>query len=142
MTRRDMAEFLRRNRRWVLAACLFALACAFAASHIPAPDMPDIGVGDKRLHLAGFFGLGTLFWATLAAFGRRRWTRAALVLTVLPAYAALDELTQPYFRRSCDFHDWCFDLVGTLCALLLAEAVWWFFSRRSAGEEARRISGK
>ncbi len=100
------------------------------ASHIPAPDMPDIGVGDKRLHLAGFFGLGILLWATLAAFGRRRRTRVGLVLTVLPVYAALDELTQPYFQRSCDLTDWCFDLIGAVCALVLAEVVWWFLSRR------------
>ena len=129
----NVLEFLRRKKKWVRAACAAAWVCAFTASHIPGPKMPELNVGDKDLHLVGFLGLAGLFWATLAGFGCRRWPRVALVLTVLPAYAAFDELTQPYFQRTADVKDWAFDVLGTVCALALAEVVLWVASRRSAG---------
>jgi len=122
-------SLLGRWRRLVLAACIIAWAGALAASHVPPADLPEIHVGDKTLHVCGFFVLTGLFWLTLALYGRRRLGRAALVLLVMPLYAALDELTQPWFRRTADVHDWLADAAGAALALLVAEAAAAIFRR-------------
>jgi VanZ family protein len=114
--------FLHRRRRLVLAVCVLAWASALTATHIPGPDMPDLHVGDKYLHVVGFLGLSGLFWATLTGYGKGTWVRLGLMLAVMPLYAAFDELTQPYFQRTADVDDWISDAAGTVAALIVAES--------------------
>lgn len=125
---------LRLLRRLALFACVLAWACALTASHIPGPNLPDLRVGDKSLHLAGFLVLTSLFWLTLAGHGRRRAGRIALILLVMPLYAALDELTQPWFLRTADVHDWLADMAGAICALVVAEAAMAVLGRRGCSD--------
>ena len=122
---------LHRFRRWILLACVVAWAGALTATHIPAPSMPQLGVGDSNLHFVGFFGLAGAFWLTLAAYGRRTPARVLLLLLVMPAYAAFDELTQPYFQRTADIQDWKWDVIGTAVALLCAEIAMILSARRA-----------
>jgi VanZ family protein len=132
---------LGRSRRWVLGACVLAWTGALVSSHAPAPRLPEIGVGDKGLHVAGFLVLTGLFWLTLAAHGRRRLARIAFVFPIMPLYAALDELTQPWFGRTCDLGDWLADAVGAACALALAELVGALVFRPQTAPESPRDSG-
>ena len=62
-----------------------------------------------------------LFWLTLTLYGRGGIARLLLVALVLSAYAAIDELTQPWFRRTADLEDWMVDSVGIVIALSVAE---------------------
>jgi VanZ family protein len=117
----DSHPRLRLLRRLFLLACVLAWAGALTASHIPGPDLPEIHVSDKTLHVTGFLILTTLFWLTLSLHGRRRLGRIAIILLVMPVYAALDELTQPWFLRTADVHDWLADMIGALCALTILE---------------------
>lgn len=113
-----------RHRRAMLIILVIAWLGAVTSTHIPLPEIPpEMNVGDKTLHEVGFAGLTTLLVLTLLAWRTRRIRRIVLTLTVLPAYAALDELTQPYFHRSCDIHDWLSDLAGILIALAAWETI-------------------
>lgn len=124
---------LRRFRKWILLACVVAWTGALTASHLPPQDIPQTGVSDKSLHFVGFFGLAGAFWLTLAGYGRRTPVRVVLVLLIMPAYAAFDELTQRYFQRTADFGDWTWDVIGTAAALLFAEIAMILSARRARG---------
>ena len=87
-------------------------------THLPPRYMPHVEASDKIEHflayglLAGLLGLTA--WVT---FPRRPWLVWTVLLLGL-AYGALDELTQPYFHRTCDFEDWIADAVGTMAGIL------------------------
>jgi VanZ family protein len=108
-------------RRALLAVCILAWAGAFVATHIPPDGVPDLHTGDKVLHLVGYGGLTTLLVLALASFGRPRRARIMLAMGILLAYGALDELTQPAFRRTASFHDWLADAAGTAIAVAFWE---------------------
>ena len=105
----------------VLLACVGAWTAAITATHLPSSDLPSMEVSDKTLHLAGFTGLAGLFGLTLAAYDTARRRRILLMLLIMPAYGAMDELTQPYFGRSCELADWACDVVGAVAAMAVLE---------------------
>jgi VanZ family protein len=107
----------------MLIILVIAWLGAITSTHIALPEFPRVEVSDKTLHVGGFSGLTMLFVLTLLAWRRRRIWRIAMTLTLLPAYAALDELTQPYFHRTCDIHDWLSDMAGMLIALAACETL-------------------
>ncbi len=113
----------RTIRHLILGTFVLFWILAFVLTHVPGNDLPEFRLGDKWLHLIGFLGLGTMLLATLTSYRLTRFARLATMLAVLPIYAALDELTQPPFHRSCDFLDWTFDVLGVLAAALLVEGV-------------------
>ncbi len=114
---------LRRRRRYVLAACVTLWHAAFIATHVPAKSLPKVGVGDKWLHAACFFVLGSLLMATLAAYRRRPIRRAIIAFCALTLYGALDELTQPLVNRHGAFSDWYADVKGALAAVVVWELI-------------------
>lgn len=105
---------------------------AFIATHVPPPRqaLPPPPWTDKVIHFAMF--------ATLSFLGGRRWflgashvpddfsaddpERSAATLTfrdrlpvwvgIYVAYAAFDELTQPFMRRTAEWGDFLADLLG------------------------------
>lgn len=121
--------WLYRRRRVILATLIVLWLAAFTLSHIPGEDVPDFHVSDKLLHTVGFLGLATTFALTLQAYGLPRTRRIVLVILIMLAYGALDELTQPYFHRSCELLDWVSDAVGTTAALLLTETLAFLLGR-------------
>jgi VanZ family protein len=103
---------------------------AFVATHIPAGKVPDTGMQDTSLHLVGFLGLAGVFWFALAAYGNATRRRILIVIVTMMIYGALDEYTQAYFHRDTSASDWLMDVLGTLCAVALLEAIsrltgWW-----------------
>jgi len=107
----------------LLAACALAWAGAFLATHLPPNDVPNLQTSDKVLHMVGYGGLTTLLVLSLASLGRPRSARIVLAVGILLAYGAFDELTQPAFQRTADFHDWLADAAGTAIAVALCETL-------------------
>jgi VanZ family protein len=108
--------------RWRIA-CGVYLAVLFAATHIPL-EMKGLSVhnNDKLLHFAAYGGLGALFgWqAGRASF----WRRAAwLAWGAILCWAAVDELTQPWFHRTFDVYDWLADAGGSALGVIAGLSV-------------------
>ena len=122
---------LHRHRRVVLSACIVLWTAAFVTTHIPAGRLPSIHTSDIVMHTVGFFVLATVFWATLSVYRARPWRRAVVVVCTLAAYAAVDEITQPFFNRCAAWGDWIADVAGALAATCLLEAVSFLAKRRS-----------
>ncbi len=100
-----------------LALAGLAVACLLAVSHGDRFRSAWLWrlVGDKVPHVVAY--------AVLAALMVLLGVRGRLGVAVLVVVASVDELTQPWFGRSCTLGDWVTDLaailgVYTLYALL------------------------
>ena len=106
------------------------------ATHLPPefPGLPPDGY-DKVVHFSSFAGLAVLLTAVWW-FLRGRFTiwSAMAVWLLIVTYAACDELTQPYFRRTCDIYDWRADALGaaTGIAVVYTCQMWRNARRRTA----------
>ncbi len=103
---------------------LLCVASAFVVTHLPPPKVtaPPL-VNDKVLHFVGFAALGIVgIWRLNGTSRPIRLAEAAVVLAGLAVYAAVDELTQPYFGRSCEFGDWVADVCGAFIGVLIGLA--------------------
>lgn len=120
---RQITRALHRARRPVLLTCVGAWVIAAVATHIPAPELSGIHVGDRMLHLVGYFVLGSLFWLSLTAYGARARRRLPTVLIVMVVYALVDETTQGLVHRSPEVGDWLANVGGVAAAILVWETV-------------------
>jgi len=127
-----------------LARLLAALTAAYTvvlvlATHYPRPEQ-FLGANppsDKALHFMAYGALALLAGGTLAL--ARRWSaaRAAGLGGLLAAFAAVDEITQPFFGRHADGVDWAFDQMGLVAgigAATLGVIVLRVFLRGSPGQ--------
>jgi VanZ family protein len=110
---------------WLIALAGYWLALLIA-THLPRdfPGVPSEHV-DKVVHAATFALLGWLLataWQRTAGRLTGRHLRAAWLAIVL--YAAADELTQPWFGRTCALGDWLADAVGAVVGLALFAWQW------------------
>lgn len=121
------AVMARKNKKKIVLA-IYVLGLAFL-THV---NLNELGFGhdnfrlgnlfiyDKLFHVAAYSMLTfiVLFTATgmhRVAGGRIRLTSAKKVLVwsfIVVLYAAADELTQPYFGRTCDIWDFAADVTG------------------------------
>lgn len=101
----------------------YTLVLVFA-THYPRPEelLGPNPPSDKTLHFIAYGLLGLLVAATLAVSGR--WsTRAALaMLGLLAVFAAIDELTQPLFKRQAEPLDWVYDVIGLVAGIAVVAA--------------------
>lgn len=106
-------------------------------THYPKPqellgkDLPP----DKLLHFLAYGVLGMLVTAAVVTRSRWSWRTAAITAVALAGFAAIDEVTQPFFGRDAEPLDWVWDVVG-LMAGLAAVAV---ARRLFYGSLARRL---
>jgi VanZ family protein len=101
---------------------------AFAATHVPASNLPQTGVSnDKVQHFLAFSLLGFLITAALATLRPWSWKLVLVAIAVAAAYGVADELTQMLVGRTADVKDWLADaagacagssFAGVLCALM------------------------
>jgi VanZ family protein len=95
----------------IFAAYWVALAIGTRMPKEAIPDLATPGL-DKPVHLIAFAGWAALgAWATSRSWPARRWA-AWMVLPVGLLYGAVDEWTQPWWGRTCDYDDWRSDAVG------------------------------
>jgi len=101
----------------------------FIATHIPTLTTVQIYGRDATLHLLAYLTLTLLYW--LARYGKTRpsgrTTKLYLTIAIVACYAALDEISQSFVHRQCDFYDWLSDMAGCLTALALLYFLrrWW-----------------
>lgn len=112
------------------AAGLYA-SLLVAATHYPRPQdlLGPNPPSDKVLHFIAYAGLGVLAAASASARGGWNGPRVTLMALVLAVFAALDEVTQPWFGRAVDGFDWLADLAGLAVGI---GVVVLFTSRRGA----------
>jgi len=100
-------------------------ALLVALTHYPRPEdllgrkLPS----DKLLHFMAYLLLGLL---AAACVGYRRawtWRAAAVIAAGLAVFAAIDEATQPLFRRAAEPLDWVFDCLGIAVGIAIVAAV-------------------
>ncbi len=105
------------------AVCALTWLAAFAATHMPAENIPTTPGGPAAMHLIGYFGLTVMFVATLAAHRVRRGRRILSAAIVLPVYGLVDEWTQSFVGRDADVVDCLVDVAGALLAVVLVELI-------------------
>lgn len=101
-----------------LVAAAYTGVLVYATHHprpaeLVGPDAP----GDKSLHLIAYTVLGALVAAAVASRGGWGWRSAAALLVPLAIFAALDEVTQPFFGRFADPVDWACDEFGLVVGI-------------------------
>ena len=116
-------------------AMLSGVATAYAsyliyATHHPKPEQL-VGTNppnDKTLHFLAYGALAGIVSAAVAARGS--WTKrtAWMVFFVLAVFAALDEVTQPFFGRAAEALDWVYDGIGMIMGLMIVTG--WLVSWR------------
>ena len=114
-----MTESTRRMKliAWATVACYILVAVSL--THMPKVPAGIEQGGDKILHGFGYFLYASLTYIAIGlTFPRYRWAVLTVVL-LLSMWAALDEITQPYFHRDCDFNDWLADMAGVITAVSL-----------------------
>jgi len=95
------------------------------ATHYPRPEQL-LGTNlpaDKTLHFLAYGALGLLAAALVAVSGRWSARRGAALAAGLAAFAAIDEVTQPWFGRSADPLDWVYDLIGLAAGIAAIAAL-------------------
>ncbi|NCX97690.1 MAG: VanZ family protein [Planctomycetia bacterium] len=95
------------------------------ATHYPRPEQL-LGTNlpaDKTLHFLAYGALGLLAAALVAVSGRWSARRVAALAAGLAAFAAIDEVTQPWFGRSADPLDWVYDLIGLAAGIAAIAAL-------------------
>jgi VanZ family protein len=115
---------LRRFQRPLVALTLAYTITLVFATHYPEPEklLGPNPPSDKTLHLVAYGTLGLLAAAVLAASGRWSPRSVAGLAAGLAAFAAADEITQPWFGRSAEPLDWVCDLVGLAVGIAVVAA--------------------
>jgi VanZ family protein len=116
----------RRYRSSVLAAATAAYTSLLvAATHYPKPErlLGRNPPSDKLLHFMAYGVLGALAAAALRSRGRWSGRTIAALAGGLAVFAAIDEVTQPFFARAADPLDWVFDCVGIAGGILLVVTI-------------------
>jgi len=72
---------------------------------------------DKVLHAIGYCGLGVCLGLWSASANRGDWTAMLRCAAILAVFALLDEVSQPFFGRSCEPLDWLVDVLGGVAGL-------------------------
>jgi hypothetical protein len=103
----------------ILAAYWIAL---LVLTHIPIPKIVyQAHVSDKWLHFLAFMNLVFLLWFSFRPDDKVSWRSRLVWLLVLAVcvYGGLDELTQPYFGRTCDLYDFLANVAAIITGLII-----------------------
>ncbi len=127
----DLVDRLAKPRLWQWALGCYWLALVIS-THIPL-NLPETPTGhlDKLYHLGAFTVLAGLLATNLQLAGGHVTRRHFIWLWIaVVAFAAIDELTQPYFHRDASWLDWLADAVGAALGLALFALVRSWVQRR------------
>jgi VanZ family protein len=109
--------FLRRTS-WVLTF-LYWIGI-FILTHIPPEQIARAPrVWDKLAHFLIYFGFALLLGSAMMLTFPKRRTIPLWVLAIGFSYGAIDEVLQPFVRRTADLHDWVADALGVWLAVLI-----------------------
>lgn len=108
--------------RWRTILWLAYALLLMTLTHLPKRDIEriPIHIWDKLAHFVAYFFLAVL--TALAHPAATQWRRPARVMAWLAGlllFAALDEWTQPWIGRDCEFDDWLADAIGLGAGIIL-----------------------
>lgn len=105
-------------RKFLKPTAVLYLILVLFLTHLPHPShIPDLPGKDKTLHFIAYFLAALL---VLPAYLRNlRFTEIAAFVLGLLVLGILDEVTQPWIGRSCDFFDWLADTAGVITGTCL-----------------------
>jgi len=133
----DLTPARVRFARVLLVVTLGYMLLLVWATHHPKPELllgPN-APSDKTLHFIAYGVLATLVTGTLAVARSRKLLRSAMLPAGLATFAAVDEITQPFFSRHADPIDWVYDCMGIALGLLAVAvavaAVRWMRGRQA-----------
>ena len=110
----------------VLAGATVAyVALLVFATHHPRPEelLGPNPPSDKTLHFIAYAvlaGLASATWLTAIRTANRGIATLAIALA---AFGAVDEITQPFFRRHAEPLDWVYDCIGIAIGIATVVAV-------------------
>jgi VanZ family protein len=84
------------------------------ATHYPRPEelLGPNAPPDKTLHFVAYAVFAALAAATWLTVRRTAHRSIAPLAIALAGFGAIDEITQPFFRRHADPLDWVYDCIG------------------------------
>lgn len=94
----------------------------FFLAHRPIPQwLYDAHVSDKSIHFIAYLLLVFLLWFAIRPDAKVNWCKGVVwwVVFVMALYSAVDEVTQGYVGRQCDFADFLANIAGVLAGLIL-----------------------
>lgn len=111
--------------RLLAAATVAFTALLVVATHYPRPEelLGPNPPSDKTLHFVAYGTLAALAAATWLTSRRLAGRSLGGLAVALAAFGGLDELTQPFFRRSAEPLDWLYDCAGILIGIAAVATV-------------------
>jgi VanZ family protein len=116
-----IVNLTRRQKITIAVLVLYWIVLAIV-SHIPIPQLVyQAQVSDKWLHYLAYLNLVFLLWFSARPDSKVSWHGwfVWLIFFATAASGGLDELTQPYFGRTCDIWDFVANTEGILAALVM-----------------------
>jgi VanZ family protein len=113
---------LTRRQKITLALLTVYWAALLISTHIPIPKIVyQAHVSDKWLHFLAYMNLVFLLWFSFRPNDKVDWRSRLvwLLLMVVCAYGGLDELTQPYFGRTCDLYDFLANVAAIITSFFI-----------------------
>ena len=100
--------------RLLAAGTVAYTAVLVFATHYPRPEelLGRSPPSDKTLHFVAYAVLAAFSAATWLAARRTASRSIAPLAIALASFGAIDEITQPFFRRHADPLDWVYDCIG------------------------------
>jgi VanZ family protein len=111
----------RRTAVFWLAALVLYWLVLFIGTHLPTQKVSGVAMAnDKAIHATAYAVLTTLVCIAWRRIGGSPGLLGRLVIAAgVLTYGAIDEISQPYFGRSCDLMDWIADGAGVTLALVV-----------------------
>ena len=94
----------------------------FFLAHRPIPQwVYNAHVSDKSIHFIAYLILVFLLWFSVSPVVKVKWRKGLVwrVVFVMLVYSAVDEVTQGYVERNCDFMDFIVNMLGVFAGLTL-----------------------
>ena len=124
-----------RRMRWIAwSTVLLYVLIAVCLTHMPREPHQLEQFKDKTLHTVGYFMYAAVIYTAAGITWPRLRGLALIVVLALALWAAADEITQPYFGRTCDILDWRADMIGAVTAVVILSSLRFIarrFDRRS-----------
>ena len=114
-----------RQKNTIVISALY-LITLFTFTHIPIPQVVyRANVSDKWLHFLAYMNLFFLLWFSFFPDKKANWLKPVVWLIFLGAVicGGVDELSQPYTGRTCDFWDFTADAEGVSAGLIIVTFV-------------------
>ena len=117
-----MVVGLTGRHKIIIAVAVSYFITLFVSTHIPIPQVVyQAKVSDKWLHFLAYMNLFFLLWFSINPDKKANWRKLAVWLIFLGAIicGGVDELSQPYTGRTCDFWDFTADAKGVSAGLII-----------------------